>query len=184
MRPSRRQQLLLGGLAVTVAVAGYLQWPRAASPAAAPAGDRTPVRATTGPAGLTAPDVRLEALTAGRVSPGDHSRNLFKFKAKVTHAAPPPPPQVPAHAPPPLPERADPLLPPPPPPIALKFIGLLETPGAARVAVLSDGRGTPVHGKEGDAILGQYKILRINAESIEMSYLDGRGRQTIRLSGS
>jgi hypothetical protein len=33
-------------------------------------------------------------------------------------------------------------------------------------------------------VLGQYRILRIGAESIEMSYLDGRGRQTIRLTGS
>jgi len=33
-------------------------------------------------------------------------------------------------------------------------------------------------------VLGQYRILRISAESIEMAYLDGRGRQTIRLSGS
>ena len=61
---------------------------------------------------------------------------------------------------------------------------MLETPGAAKVAVLSDGRGAPVYGKEGDTVLGQYKILRIGAESIEMAYLDGRGRQTIRLSGS
>ena len=52
------------------------------------------------------------------------------------------------------------------------------------MAVLSDGRGTPVHGKEGDIILGQYRIVRIGAESMEMSYLDGRGRTTIRLSGS
>ncbi len=41
-----------------------------------------------------------------------------------------------------------------------------------------------VYGHEGDTVLGQYRILRIGAESIEMSYLDGRGRQTIRLTGS
>ena len=75
--------------------------------------------------------------------------------------------------------------PPPPPPITLKFIGFVETDEQGkRVAFLSDGRGAPVFGHEGDTVLGQYRILRIGAESIEMSYLDGRGRQTIRLSGS
>ena len=82
MRPERRQQLLLGALAVTVVVAGYLQWPRAASPAAVPAGDRSPVRATTGPAGVTAPDVHLEALNAGRVAPGDSRAELVQVQAK------------------------------------------------------------------------------------------------------
>jgi hypothetical protein len=66
----------------------------------------------------------------------------------------------------------------------LKFIGVLETANTQKIAVLSDGRGAPVYGKEGDTILGQYKILHIGVESIEMAYLDGRGRQTIRLSGS
>ena len=50
--------------------------------------------------------------------------------------------------------------------------------------MLSDGRGPcAVHGKEGDIIEGRYRIVRIGDESIEMEYLDGRGRQTIRLTG-
>ena len=40
-----------------------------------------------------------------------------------------------------------------------------------------------MHGKEGDIIDGRYRILKIGTESIEMAYLDGRGRQTIRLTG-
>jgi hypothetical protein len=67
----------------------------------------------------------------------------------------------------------------------LKFIGLVEAPESdARIAILSDGRGAPVYGREGDTILGRYRILHIGTESVEMAYLDGRGRQTIRLSGS
>jgi hypothetical protein len=48
-------------------------------------------------------------------------------------------------------------------------------------AVLSvgDGRGLP---REGD-IIGPIPHLKIGTESIEMAYLDGRGRQTIRLTG-
>jgi hypothetical protein len=84
-----------------------------------------------------------------------------------------------APAPPPGPPP-----PPPIPPIPLRFIGLLEPGGGQKIAILSDGRGAPVYGKEGETVLGQYKILRIGTESIEMSYLDGRGRQTVRLSGT
>ena len=89
-------------------------------------------------------------------------------------------------APPPA-GREAPTAPPPPqvPPIALKFIGLVQTADKTqRLAVLSDGRGgIPIYGKEGDIIEGRYRILRIGTESIELTYLDGRGRQTIRLSG-
>jgi hypothetical protein len=75
--------------------------------------------------------------------------------------------------------------PPPLPPIPYKFVGLVEVPGQSkRIAVLSDGRSAPVFGREGDIIEGRYRIVQIGAESIEMEYLDGRGRQRIRLSGS
>ena len=50
--------------------------------------------------------------------------------------------------------------------------------------VLSDGLGQPQTGTEGQVVFGKYRILKIGVESIEMAYLDGRGRQTIRLSGS
>jgi hypothetical protein len=77
-----------------------------------------------------------------------------------------------------------PVGPPPPPPITLKFIGIVEaTDQSHKIAVLSDGRSV-FHGQEGDIIEGRFKILRIGTESIEMSYVDGRGRQTIRLTGS
>jgi aryl carrier-like protein len=38
-------------------------------------------------------------------------------------------------------------------------------------------------GREGDTVDGRYRMLRVGLDSIEMAYLDGRGRQTIRLSG-
>ena len=77
-----------------------------------------------------------------------------------------------------------PVGPPPPPPIAMKFIGLVEqAPSRLKLAVLSDGKNV-FYGKEGDTIEGRYRIERIGAESIDMAYIDGRGRQTLRLSGS
>jgi hypothetical protein len=125
--------------------------------------------------------VRIEALKDDKPAPAGGERNLFKFKPRHVPPPPTPPPVIAPSAPP------APVGPPPPPPLApipLKFIGIVEAPGSARMAVLSDGRGAPVYGKEGESVLGQYRITRIGVESIEMEYVDGRGRQTIRLSGS
>ncbi len=181
MRPERRQKILMGVLAVAVAVAAYLQWPRAAVPAgggppgARGAGGARVRHDRTGHPGGAPRSAVGEASAAGGARP--QPVQVQAEAGAVTVARAP----VPQYVPPPEPEGPPP--PPPLPPIPLKFIGLLETSGT-RVAVLSDGRGLPIHGKEGETVLGQYKILRINAESIEMSYLDGRGRQNIRLSGS
>jgi hypothetical protein len=72
--------------------------------------------------------------------------------------------------------------PPPPPPIAVKFFGLITVRGE-RVATFSDARGNVFHGKEGDIIEGRYRVLRVGTDSVELAYLDGRGRQTLRLTG-
>jgi hypothetical protein len=73
--------------------------------------------------------------------------------------------------------------PPPLPPIPLKFIGYIEGPGGHKIASLSDGTHQPFNVVEGGTVLGQYKIWRIGVESLDISYLDGRGRQTIRMTG-
>jgi hypothetical protein len=51
-----------------------------------------------------------------------------------------------------------------------------------RVAILSDAHGV-YYGREGEIIEGRYRILKIGVESIDLAYLDGRGRQTIRQTG-
>ena len=121
--------------------------------------------------------MHLDALDAERPKPAAAERDLFRFKPKP----PPPAPKPVVPVVPPAP--AGPPPPPPPPPIPYKFIGLVSG-DAKKIAVLSDGRGAPVYGREGDIIDGRYRILRIGVESIEMEHIDGRGRQTIRLSGS
>ena len=61
--------------------------------------------------------------------------------------------------------------------------GVTRQQRAGRVALLSDGRGGLMNGREGDIIEGRYRVLRVGTDSIELAYADGRGRQTIRLSG-
>ena len=136
--------------------------------------DRTP----TG--GVEVDDVRLEVLKERPAEIAEGERNPFRFQPRSAPA----PPRVaelvkPVQAPPPVPQG-----PPPPPPIALRFIGLMEAPTqAGRIAVLSDGRGNVFYGKEGDIIEGRYRLLKISPDTAELAYVDGRGRQTIRLSG-
>jgi hypothetical protein len=193
MEPKRQRELTLAGIVVALGIVAYGAYatlgpggqPSTGASAASNQRGRTAARAgraegTGAKPGTEAPQVHLEALDTGRVEPGAAARDIFRFRVKPPPPPPPPPrPFVGPQVPPPPPG------PPPVPPITLKFIGVVEPPPPGkRLAVLSDGRGSPVYGHEGETVLGQYRILRIGAESIEMSYLDGRGRQTIRLSGS
>jgi hypothetical protein len=134
---------------------------------------------------IGAPDVHLKALDAERSKPMEGARNLFRFKPKPLPLPSPSTARIVAGPPPVAPAPTGLAPPSPVPPIALKFIGLVQTADKTqRLAVFSDGRGSiPIYGKEGDIIEGRYRIVRIGAESIELAYLDGRGRQTIRLSG-
>jgi hypothetical protein len=49
--------------------------------------------------------------------------------------------------------------------------------------VLSDGRNNVFNVREGEVVEGRYRVLRVGNDSADLVYLDGRGRQTIRLSG-
>jgi hypothetical protein len=190
MATERRQELLLGAAVAVLALIVYRLWPT--STPAAPS-TRPAVRTQTSPSARATPapgasagtglDVHLYALGEERPRPINAERNLFRFKPKPL---PPPPPSPPVALPPPINVAPSGLPPPPPvPPIGYKFIGVVEAPAqAAKIAILSDKDHNVFHGREGDIIEGRYRILRIGAESIEMAYLDGRGRQTIRLTGS
>ncbi len=186
MPAKTRQILILVALAVllvaTAARAVRQWWP------AAEAGEASgPAPRAGGAAALPAIEaVRLEALEASRPGLAEGSRNPFRFRPPPAPPRPTPPPIAPpgagaGSAAGPgrggLPAGAG------APPIALKFIGIVDAPTqGGKVAVLSDGRSV-FQGHEGDAIDGRFQIVRIGVESVEMSYLDGRGRQTIRLTG-
>ena len=191
MATERRRLLALGGVVVVLIVFIAKMWP-GPSAAPEPASNRTGTSASArrpqaAPAAPAAPGVHLDALNAERAKPATSERNLFRFKPA---AAPPPPAPGPVRpALPALPVLpAAPAGPPPPPPLApitLKFIGIVEAPThGEKIAILSDGRNAPFYGKEGAIIEGRYRILKIGVESVELAYADGRGRLTIRLTGS
>ena len=187
---SSRQLAVLGGLgAVLLALIFYVVLPTFTGGGASPRETSRNRPAAPAKRGAQAAvngvvDVRLDRLAASRTEPLDGGRNPFRLGS-----APPPPGQAAAasnSAPPTSAAPAVPVGPPPPPAvpaIPLKFIGLIT--GAQRtgkIAVLSDGRNV-MSGREGAEVDGRYRIVRIGEESIQVEYLDGRGRQTIRLTG-
>lgn len=149
----------------------------------------------TGPAftadSIDVPAVALSRLAAEPAEPVDTGRDPFRFGEGSRRLpggdAAAPPPGAPAPPKPGVPDLAMPAAPagpPPPPPIPLKFIGLVRKQGEdVKIAVLSDSRGV-YHGREGDIVEGRYRIVRIGTDTVELTYVDGRGRQVIRLSGS
>lgn len=180
----RPRPALLIALAVAVGTL-LLWWTTSGNPAVPAVGPSKPPVRAKGPA-ATAPDedltVRLDALAEPRPSADGGNRNPFRFYTPppppVREAAPRPVPSLPQPEGPPMPTG-----PPSPPPIPLKYIGLIEGgPGQGKVAAFSDCRAT-MHGREGEIIAGQYRLVRIGVESVVLEYADGRGRTTVRMSG-
>ncbi len=185
MGSERGKQILFAGLAgLLVLVASYQVWvgwqPTTAGPVAAP-NDRGSSRTVQAPPQVTAPDVHLAALSAEHPKPDSTDRNLFRFKERPLPVPPPRRMTPPVVAPTSPGQGGTPT--PTVPPIRVKFIGYIETASGQKIALLSDGIGQPEHVVEGGTALGQYRIWRIGVESIDISYLDGRGRQAIRLNG-
>jgi hypothetical protein len=184
MEPRRRQQVGLAVLAALLVGGAIYQFgPGTAGTGSAASNSRGAGPKARGAApAVTAPDVHLEALNAERPTPDAVNRvkrNPFRFKPK-----PPPPPPVVAPRPIVRPGPSVPAGPPPLPRIPLKFAAVIGPANAPKIAVLLDNLGHVIYGKEGETIEGRYKIRRIGVESIEISYLDGRGLETIRMSGS
>jgi hypothetical protein len=179
----RKRVLMSGGVIAVLVLAIWAMWPSSPAPSASapPAQARGAQQAPGNPTPVA--PVKIDALTAPRQGPADSNRNPFRYQPK----APPPAPARPSTTTPAVvdtepPKPMTPPGPPPAPPIPLKFIGILERANGVKWAVLSDGK-TTMHGRDGDIVIGQYRIVKIGTESIEMTHVDGRGRQVIRLTG-
>ena len=68
------------------------------------------------------------------------------------------------------------------PPITVKFIGVVSRKDVGKVAILSDGKNV-YYGREGEIVDGRWRIVSIGEESLQIEYVDGRGRQTVRMTG-
>ena len=185
MRLDRRQLMIGAAIVVVLGLAAWTLWPStpAPRPAATAQSRARSGRQTAKAAAEVGPAeaVKLDALKASRDDPGETGRNPFRFQPKAAapiKTAPPVEIEPPRPTGPPVPTG-----PAPPPPIALKYEGLVTRADGTKWAVLTDGKSAPMHGREGDIIDGKYLIVKIGTESIEMSYVDGRGKQVIRMTG-
>jgi hypothetical protein len=189
---SKRQKQMLAGLGAVLAVLFVWQVlpiitggdQPAAGNTVVPRATTTPARPARGAQSGAVEDVRLAKLEQEWPALGDSRRNPFSMAP-----APPPPsssaaasgPAKPAEpVAPPAPSGPPP--PPPIPPITLKFIGVISSDSLGKIAGLSDGKFV-YRGREGQTIEGRYRIVKIGEESIQVEYVNGTGRQTIRLSG-
>lgn len=180
---AKRQKQLLAALFAVLAIVLVRQY--LGSSAEAPAVVQARRAAALAAVPPPPADVGLATLEEARPGPDDLGRNPFVFGSRrvVDSDGPARRPSGSASATPAPPVFLPPT-PPPLPPIPFKFIGLVEgASGTRRIAVLSDTKGLVVHGSEGTIIDGRFRILAIGAESLDIAYADGRGRQTLRLSG-
>ena len=185
--PTRRQIALLAMLAAAVVAVVILQpWSDPQAETTQKPSNRAGQRDGKALPDVPVVDLRLERLNTEREELPESERNPFRFRPKAPPPAPPrsgstlPAPRPPEFLPPPV--ASQPAGPPPPPPIPIKFFGVLTIRGE-RVAVFTDSRGGQFYGKQGDIIEGRYRVLRIGPDSVDLAYLDGRGRQTISLTG-
>lgn len=129
-------------------------------------------------------DVRLDALEGERPDPSESERNPFRFQPKAPPPAPAPPPT--AARPPPVEDvPVGPPQPPAPPPITVKFVGTFDLPNGTKLAVITEciaGHKT-VQVRQGEPVLGQYRLVKIGETSIVIEHLDGRGRTTLAKNG-
>jgi hypothetical protein len=62
-------------------------------------------------------------------------------------------------------------------------MGFVEIKPGVRVAALSDCKGGTWNARQGEVVDGQYRVVQLGIESLVIEYLDGKGRQTLRLEG-
>ncbi len=186
MDGKRRRELATAGAAMVVIAIAVWAMQRVTTPPSGATSAGGTTRANSAQAGSknAIPQVDLKALAVQRPEPGESTRNPFRFKSRPAPAPMPSAAVIKQQQSDAMQTASGPIEPPPPPRIPLKYIGDMSDPKNAgkRIAILSDARGT-YYGREGEVVEGRYRIERIGVESIELAYLDGRGRQTIRQTG-
>lgn len=175
-----RSWLLIALGAVVVALIFTRMWSDGAavspSPAAPPRDPKAGQSAAIDPNELK---VRLDDLKHEMPAEGETDRNPFRFQPKAPPPAPPGPPPGPI-APP---VDTGPPPPPSPPPIPLKLEGFIDLPGGGKLAALADCKGATFSAAEGNTVDGQYRIVKIGIESVIIEFVNGKGRQTLRVEG-
>jgi len=140
-------------------------------------GTRAGVRLVADSQSSLDPTLRLQLLKSVEgLTYSGNGRNIFTEQAEVVKLP------TPLHDP-----RTDvppaPTGPPPPPPITLKFFGFTNKPGEAKKVFLSEGEDVFI-ASEGDIVNRRYKVVHINANSVEIEDVLYKHSQSIPLTQS
>ena len=118
------------------------------------------------------PTLRFDLLkTSEEVTYKGSGRDIFRSQAE-----PPPVAKIPQPV-----QQAMPAAPPPPPPINLKFYGFAGRKDGYKRIFLSQGEDIFV-AKEGDIVDRRYRIVKINANSVDVEDVLTNNRQTLPLT--
>ncbi len=142
---------------------------------------RTAQKQTSGPVTPNL-DPRLHLSELENTEKTDYTgkgRNIFLAQATDVVIPKPVAPAIVNNTPPPTPQV---YTPPPPPPIEIKFFGFASSQGVKKVFLSKDG--DVFVASEGDIVNRRYKIVKINANNIEVLDVLNNNRQTIPLSAS
>jgi hypothetical protein len=137
----------------------------------------------TGSAALD-PTLHMDAMLASEsVVYSGSGRNIFSM-----NSAPPPGPMPvplagarPKPPPPPIPcppNCPPPPAPPPPPPIDLKFFGVITSASGARQAFLLHD-DTVYTASAGDVVMRRYRVIAVEANSIQVEDMQNNNKQTL-----
>jgi len=171
-KQARQIRWLVGLFGVLAVVLTYQFWPTDTATRGAAPSKSADAASTAVP--MQVAEVNLDRLQAGTNGLKAARRDPFRYKPKP---APPPPPAPPQPVRPLVPQA-----PPPPqdprPEIRLKYLGFAMSPTGVRIATLQDAANNAILlGKQGDVIDGKYRLLRVDATEVELSYLDGARRR-------
>ena len=173
-------------LALLIVIAGltwylvYRMSPETPAVAAAPPATQKPgAGGAKNPKAVPGAAIRLDLLEHSAPPGNAGARNLFQYRPK-----PVPPPQIvaaspPVYAPPSQPVPTGPPPPPAPPPFkAFRYESWIKDGNGRIIAaqLIEGGNIYPV--REGEVLLGQYRILRVTESLVEIEDLVLKRRQT------
>ena len=127
------------------------------------------------------PTLHMQAmLVSESVAYSGAGRNIFSAQSAPPPVAIPPPVAPARPAPPPIPCPPNCPPPPPPPPIDLKYFGVETGPNGARQACLLHGDAVFI-ASPGDVVLRRYKVLSVDAKSIQVQDMQNNNTQVLPL---
>jgi len=202
----RKKMMAVAGFAVVAGVVLYLELSGGSAPAppaapvvvTAPAGDPSAAGAGAGGGTFAGTAAKQVGTTAAALDPTLHmeamlvsesleysgsGRNIFSPNSAqpVVIQKPVAPARPATPAPAPVVQRCPPNCPPPPapPPIDLKFFGTVSTGGKRQAFLLHDDNVFVA--SDGDIVLRRYRVVSIEAKTIEVEDMQNNNKQTLPL---